>query len=368
MRIKNYQAETVSRALRMAREELGSDAVVLKTTQIPPEGRLGRCSGRLFQVTACVDDGMLPATKARALSDPPVQPAASEDSVGVFGDILRELRRDMKYLIGSGRVADLDERISPVLLPHYYRLTSQEVDPTLAARFVSEVEELDSDTADDMAVRNAMLGIIKRSLPEDSEIRLFAGKQTRVALVGPPGSGKSSLTAKLASHFVVEKKLEVTLVSLDDFKPTASDELGRYGRALKVPCIGIESLANRKDSGGVILVDTAGIPVGAGEEIRLLQSELSQIDIDEIHLVLPAYCRWEDLRNWHEFFKPLNPTAVALSFLDQTEVYGAAVNLAVLEGARLSYFSTGRTSLAHLTPADASMLAERLIGFTGKKS
>ena len=365
MRIKNFQAETVSRALRLAKEELGPDAVILKTTSIAPEGRLRRAGRKSFQVTACVDDGTLPEPKTRRRTATAPHPVVVDGNIGMFSDILSDLRKDVRYLVNLGRQVGVGERLSREMVPYYIYLTDQDIDPVLAESIVAEVEKLGLDMSDDTTAQKAMLGIIRKQLTDCSEIKMFAGRPVRVALVGPPGSGKSALVAKLAAHFVAEKKAKVTLVSLDDFKPTATNELEKYGKILNVPCHSARTFPKEAASADVVLIDTAGIPIGAADELDTLRRELSRLDVDEVHVVLPAFCRWYDMRRWYEFFKPLGITGTALTFLDQSTTHGAAISLSILEKAAYSYFSNGRTSAADLEVANIHALTEKVIGLSG---
>jgi flagellar biosynthesis protein FlhF len=365
MRIRNFQAETVSQALRLAKEELGPGAVILKTTSITPEGHLRRTGRKSFQVTACVDDGTLPEQKPRGRTAAASQPVVADGNIGLFNDILSDLRKDVRYLVNLERQVGAGERISREMVPHYIHLIDQEIDPVLAVSIVTEVEKLGLDMSGDTSARKAMLGIIGKQFTDCSEIKMFAGRPARVAIVGPPGSGKSALVAKLAAHLVAEKKAKVTLVSLDDFKPTAANELEKYGKILNVPCHSAGTFPKEVASSDVILIDTAGIPIGAADELDTLRQELSRLDVDETHLVLPAFCRWHDMRRWYEFFRPFGITGTALTFLDQTMTHGAAISLAILEKATYSYFSNGRTSAADLEVANIYKLTEKLIGVSG---
>jgi len=365
MRIKNFQAETVSQALKMVKEELGSDAVILKTTPVSPTGRLRQTGKKTFQVTACIDDGTLPEQSSRRHPVVWPQRATTEVNIREISDVLSDLRRDVRSLVSLGRSNGAGPRIGKEMLPHYISLIDQDIDPMLAESVVIEFEKLGLDASDDMVAPRAILGIIEERLPDCSEIKRFAGRPVRVALVGPPGSGKSAMIAKLASHFVAVKKTKVTLVSLDDFKPTATSELEKYGRILNVPCLNSSSVSMEAESSSVILIDTAGIPIGAANELNSIKEELVRLNVDEIHLVLPAFCRWYDMRRWYEFFRPFGISGTALTFLDQTLTYGAAISLAILEKARFSYFSKGRTSAADLEVADIYALAERVVGVSG---
>jgi len=365
MRIRNFQAETVSEALGLVKKELGPDAVILKTTPLDSRDGRNRPGGRVFQVTACVDDGTVSSGGVRQNVSRSVENAASAESMSEVKDMLRELQKEVRYLAFSGKTSLVGERISDHLTPHYVNLVDQDIDAILAESILTEIEKSEIDLTDETLVRSAIISEISDRLTEPADVKLYAGKATSIALIGPPGAGKSSMAAKMASHFLFKKKTKVTLSTLDDFKPSASDELKRFADILKIPCVSGAPSHRDLASAGIVLIDTPGIPVGAASERDSISEKLDQLGVDEICLVLPAYCRWQDMRRWHSFFKPLGITATALTFLDQTHVYGSAINLSILEKARFSFFSTGRTSVADLQVANMKNLTGKVVGTIG---
>jgi len=368
MRIKNFQAETISDALGLVKKELGPDAIILKTTPLESRGSRGVVGGRVFQVTACVDDGTLPSGVGKASESRSAGVGISERSLSEIRSLIVDLQKDVRLMASSGKSRSVDGRLSDALASHYIKLVDQDIDPTLAESILANVEKSEIDLSDETIVENAIASEMIERLSEPSEIRMFAGKATCIALVGPPGSGKSSLAAKLASHLVFKKKSKVTLSTMDDFKPSAPDEMKRFADIIKVPCVEGAPTRRGRASDGVILIDTPGIPTGATSEREEVNSRLDELDVDDIYLVLPAYCRWQDMRRWYEFFKPMGVTAAALTFLDQTHVYGNAISLSILENVKFSYFSKGRTSASDLQPADLRTLVTKVVGTRGVRS
>ncbi len=358
MRIRNFQAKSVSEALGMVKKELGPDAVILKTTPMNTKG--GRVGEKLFEVTACIDDGGL-RTRRRGEHRIETVPLASDSDIDSIKDTLRILQKDIKRLtmlsIPSPRDVDLDDE----LLTLFHDLTGSGIDPAEAVRVLKDVQGNGIDVTDDSAVRNAVAEKMISELAESYEIKQFAGGANNVAFVGPPGAGKSSMAAKLASHFVVDEKIAVKLVSLDDFRPTAADELRRFADALDVPFEEDEYDPIGESKASIVLIDTAGVPVGADSEREELKSRLDKSGVSETHLVLPAYCSANDMIDWYDFYEPMGLTAVSIAFLDQTTNYGSVVNLSLLRGARFSYFSSGRTSSRHLENAGPAKLIRHLL-------
>ncbi len=365
MRIKNFQAETVSEALTMVKKELGSDAVIMKTTPLENGNDPRKPGKRVFQVTACVDDGGLPSSGKSAQRTAHVRSVADESDIRSINECLNDLRKNLRTLILSGRVRVKASEIKDAMVPFYQHLTLKEIDPLLAERILLKLDKGEIDFGDEMLAWEMIGKTLREMIVDPIEIKLFAGKPTRVAVVGPPGAGKSSLVAKLASHFVANKKARVTLVSIDDFKPTATDELERYGRLLNIECMRGEEMVPAAEASGLVLIDSAGIPVGSADEIYLLKEKLEMQGVNETYLVLPAYCRWDDIRRWYDFFKPIGLTAAAMTFVDQASTLGAAINLSAMERIPLSYISKGRTSVTDVMPMDIDRVIRRIVGTVG---
>ena len=111
-----------------------------------------------------------------------------------------------------------------------------------------------------------------------------------VALVGPTGVGKTTTVAKLAARFALKHgKRRLALVSLDNFRIGAHEQLLTFGRILGVPvhfagdADGLRRYLDQLSDKALVLVDTAGVGqrderlyeqlaplAGIGEDVRVL--------------------------------------------------------------------------------------------------
>jgi len=82
----------------------------------------------------------------------------------------------------------------------------------------------------------------------------------------------------------------------------------------------------------------------------------------EVHLVLAATVKYEDMEDIYKNFSFLNPDAVIISKFDETKHFGTLLNFMLLYGLPMSYFSVGQEVPDDLLPASKEYLLERFIG------
>lgn len=144
-----------------------------------------------------------------------------------------------------------------------------------------------------------------------------------VALVGPPGAGKTTALMKLALSPRGYGGRRVGVMTLDTYRVGALGEIRAYADVMGFP---LEVLYSREESEGalrrlrdceVILVDTPG-RLGL-EEGRLPEwiSILRALPCDEVHLVLPAGSRVPLVRYYRWRCHPCGPTHFLLARMDE---------------------------------------------------
>lgn len=116
--------------------------------------------------------------------------------------------------------------------------------------------------------------------------------------VGAGGSGKTSSLIKFATHLVVAKKSSVAILTADNFKIGATDQLKILARILNVPFGMIRSNTDWEHYMKVfknvdyILVDFPGFSLKNPQELQLLKQYLPPSSIvKSIHYVQSAVCR-----------------------------------------------------------------------------
>jgi flagellar biosynthesis protein FlhF len=241
MKIKTYTARDMKGALRQVREEQGPDAVILSTRHFD--------GGVEVSIAMEPDEALLLDAAAAA---PPAIEAR-------FGNELRSMRQLLESQLSQLAWTDLTRR-APAQAALLQELSAMGIAGPLATALL---QELPAGIAPDDAHRRALAALTRRVRTTGDELLDQGG---RVAFVGPTGVGKTTGIAKLAARWVMRHgPRDIALVSLDDTRFGAHEQLRVLGRLLGVECYalddaaGLDALLARLPQHRMVLIDTAGI-------------------------------------------------------------------------------------------------------------
>jgi flagellar biosynthesis protein FlhF len=343
-------------ALAAVKRELGADAVILGTRTLPSSRGPGFARRDRVEITAAPPQTHSPAPR---VSPPPsaarrAAPPPPPDTPQAPPPPPRP----------TAARPDLPQH----LCRYYVELIQQNVAESLAERLVRDAAgqlEADGPPADE-ALRNAIRAYITRMMPDAAGLVLEPDRLRRVALVGPAGSGKTTMVAKLAALYKLRHEKRVALLTLDMHRLDGFDQLRRYAEALEIPLhvaqtIGEVREAQKSLNGcDLLVIDTPGIGLREQARFARLAALLRAARPDEIHLVLPASATPQVQARIAESFAPLTVTSVMLTRLDEIIGLGVILNTIERLSLNVSFLSTGQNVPHDIREACPQRVAELL--------
>jgi len=364
MRLKSYFAGTVESAIRLARQEMGEDAMLVNSRKAPQEARH---LGAYEVVFATAPDSRVdPPRPSRAEEiAPPAQSLIQEMAEmrrqldKVSAQVSRSATRGRRRLPAPSNPAldDLDEL-----------LAAHEISSDLAGSLLRNLESLPVTVTSQDALQ---------TLRQDLENRLTVSPELSpravAALVGPPGAGKTAMLAKLAVRCGRAALRATHIISFDSHRIGSGEPLRSYAAILGVGFEALDTVAalaqslqehSRKD---LILIDTPGY---SAQELDLsfeLSDFLSTYPHVDIHLVLSCAARSSDLFRMVERYNRFNRAKLIFTRRDETEAYGAVLNESIRTALPASFLGSGPRVPDDLEPAGKDRIIDLLLA-EGRKN
>lgn len=265
------------------------------------------------------------------------------------------LRSAVKKLVGGGIV---DEAAIKEFVKSLQRtLLQSDVNVKLVLSLSTKISEraLEEKLPPGLPRKDHVVKILyeelSRILGEDTELKFLPNKNNVILLVGIQGSGKTTVTAKLARHFS-KKDYRVGVVGADTFRPGALVQLKMLCEKFNVPVYGNEKEKNpikissegikhfKADDKNLILVDTAG---RHKEEKGLLKEiqEINKLNPDKVLLVIDGTIGQQCFNQAEAFHQAAPVGGIIVTKLDGASKGGGALAAAAATGAKIAYIGTG---------------------------
>ena len=385
MKIKSYYSRTVEDAMATARQEMGPEAMLVNSRKTPAEARH---LGEYEVVFADIEPATGPAEAHFSLQGEaavPTAPPQPDRLSSEVANLKRELEVMRHALTRTAYAPAQWVGVSQDLSDAYGTLTAAEVMPELAREIVQAAEERlnggHGGTGRGTTTKTGAAGF-QRALTEemagrfttDATLGRSPATPRIVALVGPPGSGKTTTLVKLAVNYGLSARRPVLLLSMDTQRVAAADQLRSFAAILGVGCNVLETVSalaqtieeNRGKE--LILIDTPGLAYGDLEDSQSLAHFLATREDIDTHLVLSASMKAADLSRMVDAFEILRPRHLLFTKLDETRSYGPIFSEAARSAKPLSFFATGQRIPEDLEAATAEQVLDLvLLGAGGRQ-
>ena len=404
MIVKKYTGKDETEAVMKAKDDLGSNAVVLNVRTMKQRGLAKVFKKDFVEITAALEEKDFAqnvnnnkptfsrvssaAIKKqqsqinlladdRADTNAPKQSEILEKKLDSLHDMLRNQ-------IVKEEETDKKEDSKPAVRPEnnanfkslkliYNKLLENEVSEKYANAIINDIEnsmkkESNLDSILASVYQKIILKFGEPEAIEDDDRRKI------VFFIGPTGVGKTTTIAKLASDFKLTRSKSVAMITADTYRIAAVEQLNTYASILDVPVNVIyspseivESIEELSDY-QMIFVDTAGRSHKNAEqrdEIIEMISNVRNSGIDAdiiIFLVMSVTTKYRDMVNICDAYKSLNAYRLLFTKLDETDSVGNILNIKLYTGAPISYTTCGQNVPDDIESVDVQKLAKSLLG------
>ncbi len=335
MSLKRFQARSHKDAMRQVREALGADAIIV----------MSRTNDEGNEIFAVREEELDSLAAAPVVTSQP-------------NDLTRQLLHDVQEmrLLLQQQVATsepLDQRKWC-----YLKLRSAGYSDTLARELVAllpaHLNAAQATQEDLQAWLTEQLQMRLKGAQRDWELLHHEGV---VALVGPTGVGKTTTTAKLAAHYVMQMGGDsLLLVTTDSFRIGAQQQLATYAELLNVDIFALHDDADlaelqaKMQNKRLVLVDT----VGMSQRDHRLTQRVAALATPELGakprlaLLLNTAAQQATLNEvasiYHDIAKQLNMPLndCILTKVDEASCVGGALDTAIRHRLSVQAVSSGQ--------------------------
>jgi len=381
MNRKTFKASNIQQAIANIKEELGSDAMILNTRKIPQKP-LDPYAKPMFEVEAGVPDfvelkhnSVKQLKNSQKSSSKPDQyeTARTDDSLTTIKEDIADIK-DMISLAGFG------SGMQNMVCNHFESvgvlasLLRAGISEQLAGSIIQKASHLMDETADQGSKIKSLKKYVMRQCLDLIDTRDYFNRDNTsgvphvAAFVGPTGVGKTTTIAKLAARLSFTKKMKVGLISIDNYRVGAFEQLKAYASIMGLPCVpafssqDLSCALDRMRSMDMVLIDTAG------------HSHLDKLRIDEIlgliktdfristHLVLSVTSESIIMKDAASAFSVFMPDTVVFTKIDESKRCGKILDQVSEMKLPVSLITNGQRVPEDLMVPDKRQLLKTILG------
>jgi len=381
--VRTYRGASISTTLEDIQRELGDEALVVSVREIP-----GGAPWEIWKPQEVEVMVIPPADAPPAVPDPEPQAGMDEEPsiqaarqlLALMDQVTRNSAAEQSVEEGEQPPAEEHDSVEeaagneevPVTGQALQELQNRLVRQGLDSELVSRVSRNAAATLSRFHLQDA--DMVKRHIKQQLVVMVKAYNSLRlrqdriIFLIGPRGSGKTTMAAKLAVYHSEDLKQKVTWICADTIRAASINEAKVYCDSLGVPLMlaytprELVECIREAEGSDLILVDTPGFNSYLESDVLQVGKFLTAVPGRSTYLLAPASTKESDLMDMAAAFEPFQPDSLVLTRLDETGTYGSIFNFACKSGIPLAYFASGPDVFDDLRPANPSRLVDALLG------
>jgi flagellar biosynthesis protein FlhF len=374
MKVKKIVAPTMPEAMKIVKEQLGNDAIILNSKVVEVGGFLGFFKRKSIEVIAAIDEAPPISKKIEAKDQkqkfiPIVNISETKQDnkpliTSVNNNIkesnneealLQEIKELKQLLTKSSNQKDENDKDvvnmkHPIISDLYNLLIKQEVEKNIADRLIKKVQSQWTSSLDSTN-QEKLLNVIKNELLNEFSKIDFGGisfNKKYINVVGPTGVGKTTTLAKIAAQCVLKFNKRVAFITTDTYRIAAIEQLKTYAKILGVPievCYNLEDFKAAKEKFNeydLVFIDTAGRNFRNKEYVEELTKIIDYSEEVETYLVLAVTSKYLDMVDIYNQFSIIPINKLIFTKVDETRFYGSILNLIFNSSIGIGYITNGQ--------------------------
>lgn len=321
---RTYRAPEFAAALAQVKAELGPEAIILSSRQVPAP--LGG--------ETCVEIKAVSEKGAAELGVRASTPTSGKQSGGIV------------------------ER----------RLARMGVPATAARTLARRVAMVNGSVPISLSLaRPALTEVLEQEMLFGGSVAESASRT--IALVGPTGVGKTTTVAKIAAHEALVRRRRIALISLDHYRVAGVEQLQRFADLMGVPMetahdpASLGAALRRFGDADLILIDTPGRSPRDRQAVSEMGAMLHGTgEPIEVQLCIAAATAERELRSTIDLHGALRPTRLISTKVDEAFYHGTIVAAQVMAGLPITYLTTGQRVPEDIEVAGPARVAALLCG------
>ncbi len=295
----------------------------------------------------------------------------------MFENLSERLERSFKILKGQGRITEIN--VAETLKDVRRALLEADVNYKVAKNFTDTVKAkaLGQNVLTAIKPSELMVKIVHDELAslmgsEAADLNL-SGNPAVILMSGLQGSGKTTMSGKLARKLKSEKGKRPLLVAGDVYRPAAIEQLKVLASQIDVPVYTEEGNKNpveiaqnairyaRQNHFDLVIVDTAGRLAIDEDMMNEIEAIKNAVKPQEILFVVDAMTGQDAVNTAREFNSRLDFDGVVLTKLDGDTRGGAALSIRTVVEKPIKFVGTGE-KLDALDVFHPARMADRILG------
>ncbi|MDE6268613.1 MAG: signal recognition particle protein [Muribaculaceae bacterium] len=295
----------------------------------------------------------------------------------MFENLSEKLERSFKLLKGQGKITEIN--VAETLKEVRRALLDADVNYKVAKTFTDTVKAkaLGQNVITAIKPGELMIKIVHDELASlmggDTAPLNLSGNPTVILMSGLQGSGKTTMSGKLAKKLKSEKAKRPLLVACDVYRPAAIEQLKVLGSQIDVPVYTEEGNKNpveiaqnairyaKANYHDLVIVDTAGRLAVDEQMMDEIERIKNAIKPQETLFVVDSMTGQDAVNTAREFNDRLDFDGVVLTKLDGDTRGGAALSIRTVVTKPIKFVGTGEKldALDYFHPA---RMADRILG------